>query len=130
MASVGRRMTYLFGGMALAAALALAACASRGEEQAPITPEARETPMVRETPEKAGPQEALQELRQASQELSQRWQKASARIAYRLQSESDGQREEGTLVLYWNAPNWRLDLRDGDQGTLLHRDGESYFCSA
>jgi len=127
------RKRLLWAVVVLGLGLALAACGGGGEEAPGRTPAAQTPPAEAVTTPEEGEEAVgdLQELRRTLQEISQRWQELAAKFVYRLRSESDGETTEGTLTLYWDAPNWRLDLRFPDsQGTLIHRDGESLFCTA
>jgi hypothetical protein len=65
----------------------------------------------------------LQETRQALQDAAQRWGRSQYKITYRVSGNFGGaamtrdsaQAGEQRMVLYWKAPNWRMDLIMGGQ---------------
>lgn len=107
--------------VALAVALAVLSLAACGGAQEESTAD-RQKPAARQTPRAED-----HDIQRALEEFFQRWERAATKTVYRLRYGNDGEVTESTLTVYWQHPNWRMDI-DGES-SLIFREGTFLLCS-
>jgi len=102
-----------------------------GAEETPTPVPATPTAEATQGATPAGGEEAtpVEDLGAELEDLAQLWQQREAKVVYQFRSESAGEIDEGSLILYWKAPDWRADFQSGTElASIVQRDQNLYVC--
>jgi hypothetical protein len=102
-----------------------------GAEETPTPKETAATAPATEEGTPAATEEGTpaEDVERELEELAQRWEGREAKVVYQLTSKSAGEVDEGSLILYWKPPDWRVDFQSATElASVVQRGGDFFIC--
>ena len=114
------KLTFL----AALAAMALLALACSGSSSSD------NTPSVDSSPSSSGSGD-LTSAQQELTKLAESWSKGTARVNYKMTGSGSNASDNGTMMLFWKYPRFRVDVSssDGTNVTIISNEQTTLFCS-
>lgn len=125
------RSTFI-AALSVGALVVLAPGCGGGEGEGPSTGTASAqptSPSAQQTVTPGQPRSPTVDVGREVEDLLRRWESQDAKVVYRLTSRRGDEVDEGSLILYWRPPDWRVDFQSASElASVVQRGNQLYVC--